>query len=185
MRTWRLSAALFSVLILTGCAQYNYNGQSYGTPEEGHTAIRADLDAALAGVTPVADPLGGSALAVLPTRDALVSVVQTTGPVSDEAIDYVVDANDMQLRAIIDGVERGQVFDSLTVQQAFDTEGVPYDQYDYKLWLFSDETGAAVWYLQHGPDGLSVPMDMSRLEAGQLGEFNESIVVTGRKLAGN
>jgi hypothetical protein len=185
MRTWRLAAALFSVLVLTGCTQYNYKEQSYGTPDEGLAAIRADLDSILAAVTPVADPLGGSALAVLPTRDALVSIVQTTGPVSDEAIDYVVDANDMQLRAIVEGVERGKVFDSLTVQQAYNTESVPYDQYDYKLWLFSDETGAAVWYLQHGTEGLSVPMDMSRLEAEQFGEFNESIVVTGRRLAGD
>jgi len=184
MRAWRLVVPVLGLLaVLGGCAQYNYKDQSYGSAEEGIAAIRTDLDSILAGITPVADPLGGSALVVLPTRDALrANALKTTGPVSDEAVDYILDANEMQLRAIVDGVERGKVFDSMTVEQAFNPDNVPYDQYDYKLWLYSDQT-TAVWYLQLGTEGLSVPMDMSRLESEQFGEFNESIVVIGRRLA--
>jgi hypothetical protein len=185
MLRWRwISPALLVLGLLTGCTQYQYSGQSFTSAEEAEAAIQADVDSKLATVTPVEEPLGGSLLAVIPTRAVIVTKSLTTqGPASGEMVNYVVNASEIQILAIVQGIEAGKIFDSVTIEQADDVAETPFDQYDYKLWLQIENPTSVFWYLQRGTEREPVAIDMRSPVPDQFDAINRNVVQAGQDIA--
>ena len=183
-----LIGCLVALVVVAGCGtQYKYGDNTYSSREEAVQAVRNDMSAQVAAVDPVSDGLGGSALAVVPTRDVLrAHGVSTAGPPDSDAVEYIVDVLEINFLSVVDSVKKGEVFDNVTLLRADDAEGALYDNYDYKLWLFSPELGVWQWYLSkqgiEQREPVATDMGLERLD--RLNSFNMDVVRAARSLGG-
>lgn len=183
------SIAVFSLLLLlvAGCGgQFKYGDTTYSSREAAVQAVRTDIDAWVAGVTPLSERLGGRALVVVPTRTLIrAHGVQGGGPLTGEdAAQYVVDTIELGLLGSVEGVRKGAVFDDVTLLRNDNPEDALFDTYDYKLWLFAGGPTTWQWYLSRSgmTERETVSADAGLEGTARVASFNQSIVRAGERL---
>ena len=119
-------------------------GKQFDSSKEALEAAQTDIDAALSTIRPVAEPLGGSAKLVIPSRELLRKTeIQTTGRPRSKLIDYLVEALHLQVRAQADGLVRSRLFNAVRVVESSDAGDPTIGDFDYLIW----HRKAKGWYL--------------------------------------
>jgi hypothetical protein len=185
-----LSVVLAAVLIaVSGCAvQYTYGGATYASRADAIAALRSDLDASLAGIVPVPNPLGGLATVILPSLSTANSkgVVRTgnTGSLQDEAASYVAETLLLGWEGNVDALRRGRVFSSVSVAMVDNPADVAKTAGgDTVIWLDLVDPNTAQWYgFDRDGNVVALPVDMG----APLGtpRMQKWIVLVSEALAG-
>lgn len=156
--------ALCAFLCTSGCAlQYQFDGVSYANRADAMAAQQRQLDAVLAAITPVINPLGGRATIILPSLALTqAKAVNRIGSPSDDAIGFVAETMSNLWVANVDGLRRGQVFDSVTmVLSDAPAEAAKAAGGDFVVWLDLVDANTAQWYgFSAAGNVVALPVDM-------------------------
>lgn len=129
-------------------------------------AHQRQLDAVLAAIVPVLNPLGGRATVILPSlAQTKAKAVNRTGPSSttqDEAVGFVAETISNAWVGNVDGLRRGQIFDSVTtVLSDTPAEAAKSAGGDFVIWLDLVDVNTAQWYgVSASGNVVALPVDM-------------------------
>ncbi|MGD0961775.1 MAG: serine protease [Methylomonas sp.] len=175
---------LFTVFVLMllagGCSStFKYNNKEYPSRETVISAFRSDLNRVIEKVAVTSPRLGGSAIIVIPTRDALKQLgPKPSANIDEEHIETGLDFNEIFNLAHTDIVNAGKVFDKTDTARSANTESYSSIGYNYKLWIMGNKNGNWQWYLSKTgfPGREPVNIDTVLTGSRQFDSFNNAVV---------
>jgi hypothetical protein len=141
--------AICAFFCISGCAlQYQFEGVSYASRSDALVAQQRQLNAVLAAIVPVVNPLGGRATVILPSLALTkAKAVTRTGNPSDDTVEFIAETISNVWVGNVDGLRRGQVFDSVTlVLSDAPAEAARTAGGDFIVWLDLIDANTAQWY---------------------------------------
>ena len=108
-------------------------------------AVRSFAAKSLTNVQKSTDPIGGRLKAVILDRNRLEQsgVVKQPGT-SQESIDYIVNILKIDYDGTLDGIKKGELFDSVEIVRLNDTTKPDIDGYDYLLRVYPLDAGTGI-----------------------------------------
>jgi len=165
-KTWGV-AALFAAGLTTGCAPtvpVKVEDVTYPSKETAAVAVRRQNDAYLSQLVPSQQRLGGTALVVLPT----IASIQRNLPasLSGAAAESTAAIVDVHMTANAGALEKGRIFDRVTVMRADDGEAADFADARYKVWATGTGNNQFKWNFAQSAGGsraMTLPSGLSRL----------------------
>lgn len=138
------------LLVVVGCAStWKYDNIQYDSSASALQAAKQDVQRAVNGVEPIANPYNYSARIVTPSyariRDA--GVVKT-GNATVEQINYIADVLEYGYQGMVDAIKRRNLFSAVSIERKYDTGSPAAKNEDYTLWIHMTDKGQAQWYIR-------------------------------------
>ncbi|MBT5047475.1 MAG: hypothetical protein HOM58_03150 [Rhodospirillaceae bacterium] len=177
---YRLLLIAVILTALSGCGKFIYDHKFYQTREEAFAAAQSDIATKISEVA--ADPkrrIGGSVLVAIPQRQVIERYgVRKAWGRSRGHVPYVADVLELGFLGMAEVIRNAMLFDRVDVIRPLNSSAVPFDGYDFKLWLTATDLEQWQWlFLKSGfRDALPVARDQSFFgEVKGVDSFNDSI----------
>ena len=160
---------LFSAASSCTRAQFGYGGTLYPSAGAALEAQRRQNASTLSEIPRSTNPVDGRALLVLPSR-ALIRQrgIRTTGPPTEEQIEFIVTAVEVGYDNMADALRKRQIFDDLTVKKSDEPESVKPDKHDVIIYPTLPSSGQVQWFLRTGsPTSEAVPIYTNQTLSGR------------------
>ena len=181
----KLFLSVFLILVLAACVSYQYGEVTYQTADAALNKMRSDTAARLANVQKSTNPIGGRAKVVVPNRTLIErDYIIKRGEVSADSIKYIVDVTEIDFQNTIDGIEKSELFDSVTEFKLNDTTNPSIEDYDYLIWMYAKKNNQNQWYVKAKSSEKQSPIqfDMGLQKDQRLNSMISSIEETILKL---
>jgi hypothetical protein len=137
---------------------YRFGGTAYDTPEAALTAQRAAIGSVLRTIPPTKNPIGGSAIVVIPTTSYLITTEAVTWKGAEASpeekaklMTYTANALVQGLSARGEAIQLRRIFDRVSIIQSEDPDKVSFSE---DIGLVSVKKDNAVrWYLRRKGEG--------------------------------
>ncbi|PKU24693.1 S1C family serine protease [Telmatospirillum siberiense] len=150
MRLGGRAAAVAIVMggLLSGCGPdqarpvtYRMDGRTFASPEAALAEARRKDDGFLAQVIPTTQRLGGSVVIILPSIASIRATLLNATPLKGDAAETIARADDIHVLTDGMAIEKGHIFDSVSILRSDDPAHADGGDADYKIWL--DRFGAS------------------------------------------
>ena len=156
----KLGTLALIAVVVSACAatKFLFQGKEYGSAELALSAQRTYNDSLVSGISPTTTPRGRRALVVLPSRHLIQERIVRHGPVTPEAIDYVVASSELGYQALADCLISRKIFDSVDVARSDIPEQVTSGKHDVTVFPLLPAPGQEQWFFRDSSHSEPVPI---------------------------
>lgn len=143
---------LVAIPLMSACATWTYDNQSYATSAEATEAARQDVRRKVSAVHQRESVLADSVLIYTPSLAWARRAVLTDRNATEEQIRYVATVLYYGFYGMAEAVERRGIFNTVHIQEFSQRDPLSSPQYGHILWLRLDGPDMAQWMLSPGND---------------------------------
>jgi hypothetical protein len=157
---------------------YHVGQERFTSREKADQEYDRQLNQTLDGITPIATPVGGRALVVIPSLEKIEQTLKYTGnrdSISKDMIDYVIQTTMRGYEVMFTSLEKRQIFDELTLEYSNNPQSASLGDHDFLIYLLMVPelvlpSGSSLWYFKSRGDNKAqnVAMDMEKLVGAPL-----------------
>jgi|TARA_Y100000294_G_scaffold59281_1_gene56054 hypothetical protein len=157
---------------------YHVGQERFTSREKAEEESDRQLNQTLDGITPIATPVGGRALVVIPSLEKIEQSITYTGnrnlisklKSNPDATDYVIQTTMRGYEVMFTSLEKRQIFDELTLEYSNNPQSASLGDHDFLIYLLMVPelvlpSGSSLWYFKSRGDNKAqnVAMDMEKL----------------------
>jgi hypothetical protein len=146
----KLIIAPIVALAVASCTTYGYGVkgsgfQTFDNPEEGMAWVRSESDRTIARTKPLASPIGGPSVIIVPSRDLLARVVRVefrhqrnpdwTYRISNPPFAQRVEMLELSYLMFARAAQRRNIFTRLRIVRADSPKGISSPRGGYLIWI--------------------------------------------------
>lgn len=147
-----LTIIIFTTMMMSGCASWTYDGQSYPSSSTALEAARKDVQRKIMVVTPIDIPVAKTALIYVPSVKWSRNGVKVNGQASEEQITYIASVLYYGWHGMAEALRKRKLFENVDIKEFSQLDPLASRDYEYLIWLRLQDPDSAEWVITPAND---------------------------------